>query len=209
MRRILFVALIWIVAAQMAFAEPKSKDMLWTTSVWQFFPSYGVGEGDRGLGMIPLFADEAAEEQVGGINFYCTTTRGRPYLDIFAYAKRQTDLAEEQEHRWLSLTAQTVLRVGNVAVPVSIEGGFVYIDITPRTEYLISRLFDISNISGDRSVERILEVPGFVTLKLVFLPRRATATEADERLVSFAEMLDLCNAARASVAPTPRKVPRR
>jgi hypothetical protein len=206
---IFVVVLISTVAVQIASTQSQPEDSLRTTSVWKFFPNQAVGAGDQGFGMISLFAG-ATETPVGGINFYCVVTRGYPYLDIYAYKQQPTIQADDQERRWLPLTAQTILRVGNVSLPISIEGGFIYIDINPPTEYLIRRIFDIqTDTSSGQAVERILEVPGFVKLKLLFQPGQANTNERDELSISFAEMLDMCNAARKSVATKPKNTPRR
>jgi hypothetical protein len=62
----------------------------------------------------------------------------------------------------------------------------------------------IFNVSCDQPAERILEVPGFVTLKLAL----ESSNEAHCISMSFDEMLALCKAAKKSVLPHSRNVPR-
>ena len=105
-----------------------------------------------------------------------------------------------------NLTAHTILRLGKGTVPVSIEQGFMFIDVNSQTEYAIRRVFDIS---GAQVVERVLEVPGFVNLKITLRPVKIGSDERGKVFVIFPEMLDLCKTARKSTTSTPRRIPRR
>jgi hypothetical protein len=85
---IFIVAQIWTAVALMTASQAQPEDSLRTTSLWQFDPEEAVGAGQRGFGMIPLFAD-GSQTQIGAINFYCVIAGGYPYLDIFAYKSPQ------------------------------------------------------------------------------------------------------------------------
>jgi hypothetical protein len=190
---------IWLFAS---FAQSQPVDSLATTTIWEFSPNYSTTERYKGFGMVPLFDDAT---HVGAVNFYCAVPPRDPYLDIYAY-KNELSVTND-ERRWPVLTADTVLRFENVSVPVSIEQGFIFIDINSQTEYVVRRIFDIS---GDQPVERIFQLPGFVKLKLTFRPVKIGNTLSSSSDVSFAEMLDLCKTARKSMtAPSNRKAPRR
>jgi hypothetical protein len=182
-------------------AQSQSVDSLTTTSIWEFSKE-SLNES-RGFGMILLF-DDAIKAQVGAINFLCAVPQD-PYLDIYAYKKELS--VTNLERRWPVVTAHTVLRFENVSVPVSIERGFIFIDINSQTEYAVRRIFDIPS---DQAAERVLHVPGFVKLKLAFRPKKIGSDKPDNIFVNFDEMLDLCKTARKSVMPTPkRNIPRR
>jgi hypothetical protein len=199
---IFLLALIGPVVAQVTDAQAQPADSLRTTSLWQFRPDQVIGTGHKGFGMIPLFAD-ASQSQIGAINFYCVVTGGHPYLDIYAYKGELTISGDER--RWPVLTAQTILHFENSSIPVSIEGAFIFVDVNSRTELSLRQIF---NVARDQPSERILEVPGFVKLKLAFQPALESSNEADGISVSFDEMLALCKAAKKSVPPH-SNVPRR
>jgi hypothetical protein len=154
--------------------------------------------------MVPLF-DDATKAHVGAINFLCAGARD-PYLDIYAYKKEVVPTDDDPERRWPTLTAHTILRLENGSVPVSIERGFIFIDVNSQTEYAIRRVFDIS---GSQAAERVLKVPGFVNLKITFRPVKIGSDEPGKVFVTFPEMLDLCKTERKSTTPTLKKIPQR